>query len=306
MSISTTRRVELSGATGAAEADLRVPTSIHGFQVLRRLGRGAASTLYAVYEPSTRQVHTLKHVVRRPDREREDQRFLDQVENEFSIASEFDHPGVRAARRIVRIRPFLKVTEIMLLLDFVDGTPLDRLPHLAPAPTLRRFAAAARSLAYLHANGVVHADFKPGNVVVTDSGEVVVIDFGQACRIGTRKPRIQGTPGYMAPEQRRLDPLGPQADAFALGASILRTFCGDEASAGSSAGGSGSAGGVAAVSALADLTSDPAKAIEALQRTNAPAGLEECVAAMLTSDVARRPGNLMGIAQELDSLAARS
>lgn len=306
MSISTTRRVELSGAAGAGEADLRVPSAIHGFQVLRRLGRGAASSLYAVYEPATRQVHTLKHVVRRPDRDREDQRFLDQVENEFAIAGEFDHPGVRAARRIIRIRPFLKVTEILLLLDFVDGTPLDRLPHLGASTTLRRFAAAARSLAHLHANGIVHADFKPGNVVVTDAGEVVVIDFGQACRIGTRKPRIQGTPGYMAPEQRRLDPLGPEADAFALGASILRTFCGDEASAGSSAGGSGSGGGPAAISALADLTGDPAKAIEALHRTNAPDGLEECIAAMLTPDVARRPGNLSGIAQELDLLAARA
>jgi hypothetical protein len=224
MSISTTRRVELSGAPGTAEVDLRVPASIHGFQVLRRLGRGAASTLYAVYEPATRQVHTLKHVVRRPDRDREDQRFLDQAENEFAIASEFDHPGVRAARRIVRIRPFLKVSEILLLLDFVDGTPLDQ--------------------------------------------------------------------------------LGPEVDAFALGASILRTFCGEEASAGSSAGGSGS-GGSAAFSALADLTADPAKAIDTLRRTEAPAGLEECVAAMLNPDVSRRPGNLMGIAQELDSLADR-
>ncbi|MGA0873313.1 MAG: protein kinase domain-containing protein [Phycisphaerales bacterium] len=304
MSISTTRRVELSGAPGTAEVDLRVPASIHGFQVLRRLGRGAASTLYAVYEPATRQVHTLKHVVRRPDRDREDQRFLDQAENEFAIASEFDHPGVRAARRIVRIRPFLKVSEILLLLDFVDGTPLDQLAHASAGSTLRRYAAAARSLGHLHANGVVHADFKPGNIVVTEAGEVVVIDFGQACRIGTRKPRIQGTPGYMAPEQRRLDPLGPEVDAFALGASILRTFCGEEASAGSSAGGSGS-GGSAAFSALADLTADPAKAIDTLRRTEAPAGLEECVAAMLNPDVSRRPGNLMGIAQELDSLADR-
>lgn len=305
MNISTTRRVELA-STRSADTELRVPASIHGFQVLRRLGRGAASTLYAVYEPATKQVHTLKHVVRRPDRDREDQRFLDQVENEFSIASEFDHPGVRAARRIVRIRPFLKVSEILLLLDFVDGTPLDRMPHTSASATLRRYAAAARSLGYLHAKGVVHADFKPGNVVVTHADEVVVIDFGQACRIGARKPRIQGTPGYMAPEQRRLDPLGPGVDAFALGASILRTFCGEDASAGSSAGSSSSGGIAAATSALEDLTSDPARAIEALRRTDAPAELGDCVAAMLTSEVTQRTGNLVGIARELDSIADRA
>ena len=304
MNTSTTRRAESAG-TISERSKIRVPASIHGFQVLRRLGRGAASTLYAVYEPATRHVHTLKHVVRRPDRDREDQRFLDQAENEFAIASEFDHPGVRAARRIVRIRPLLKVTEILLLLDFIDGTPLDQLPHAGAASTLRRHAAAARSLGYLHARGVVHADFKPGNVVVTDADEVVVIDFGQACRTGARKPRIQGTPGYMAPEQRRLEPLGPGVDAFALGASILRTFCGADASAGSSAGGSASGGSGAASSALADLTGDPAKAVEALGRTDAPAALAECVAAMLTPDATRRPGNLVRIAEELDSIADR-
>lgn len=304
MSISTTHRVE-SASMRSVETDGPAPVSIHGFQVLRRLGRGAASTLYAVYETATRQVHTLKHVVRRPDRDREDQRFLDQAENEFAIASEFDHPGVRAARRIVRIRPLLKVSEILLLLDFVDGTPLDQMPHAGAASTLRRYAAAARSLSYLHAQGVVHADFKPGNVVVTDAEEVVLIDFGQACRIGTRKPRIQGTPGYMAPEQRRLEPIGPAVDAFAIGASILRTFCGDDASAGSSAGGSAS-GQVSATSALADLTSDPAKAIEALRRTDAPPDLGDCVAAMLAPEATRRPGNLARIAQELDSIADRA
>lgn len=303
MSIGITQR----GGTGVAKGvgpDAAVPAAIHGFQVLRRLGRGAASTLYAVFEPATRQVHTLKHVVRRPGRDREDQRFLDQAENEFAIANGFEHPGVRAARRIVRIRPLFKVSEILLLLDFVDGTPLDRLPHRSASSTLRRYAAAARSLGYLHAQGVVHADFKPGNVIVTDADEVVVIDFGQACRIGDRKPRIQGTPGYMAPEQRRLEPLGAAVDAFALGASIVRSFCGGDPSPGSF--GSATGSGAAEAGSLSDLTGDPAKAVEALRQADAPTALLECVSAMLAPDAARRPGNLMGLAQELDAIADRS
>ena len=47
----------------------------------------------------------------------------------------------------------------------------------------------------------VHTDIKPNNIMVTESGEVKVIDFGQSCPIGHVKSRIQGTPDYIAPEQ---------------------------------------------------------------------------------------------------------
>lgn len=279
------------------------PSALHGFQVLRPLGRGAASSLYAAFDPETREVFTLKHVIRRDGREREDQRFLDQVENEYAIASRLDVPGIRAARRIVRVRPLLRVREVLLLLDFVDGTPLDRLEHTEWRITLGRFADAARALGRLHACGVVHADFKPGNVIVDDSNEIVLIDLGQACSIGQRKARIQGTPGYMAPEQRRLEPLGPATDAFALGASILRTALRDKEGCPGSATGSAVGSQVAAThEAFAALTADPVEAAAALARHDAPSGLPELVASLLQAAPTRRPARFNGIADELEAI----
>jgi serine/threonine protein kinase len=50
----------------------------------------------------------------------------------------------------------------------------------------------------------VHCDLKPNNILINPQGKVKVIDLGQACAIGTKKTRIQGTPDYIAPEQEKL------------------------------------------------------------------------------------------------------
>jgi serine/threonine protein kinase len=64
----------------------------------------------------------------------------------------------------------------------------------------------------------VHADMKPTNVLITEHEMVKVIDLGQACPIGTVKKRIQGTPGYMAPEQASREAIDQRTDIFNLGA----------------------------------------------------------------------------------------
>lgn len=284
----------------AATSTERVPTSLHGYQILQRLGRGAASTLYVACDPATRALHALKHVVRRPGREREDQRFLDQAENEHQIASSIDHPGIRAARRIIRIRSMLRVSEIVLLLDFVDGSPLDRIPTDDAAQILRWHAHAARALAALHARGFVHADLKPGNMIDPGDGTIVLIDLGQACEIGARKPRIQGTPGFMAPEQRRLEPLGPATDSFALGASILRTTLHGRFAAE----GAGSAGSSAARAALEGtefprLTADADAAAALLAEHGTADSVVSLVRRMLAPRPQDRPSSMLEVADLL-------
>jgi serine/threonine protein kinase len=76
----------------------------------------------------------------------------------------------------------------------------------------------------MHERGYVHADMKPSNVIVLDSGDARVIDFGQSCEIGTVKQRIQGTPQFIAPEQVRRDPLSPRTDVYNLGATMYRSL----------------------------------------------------------------------------------
>jgi eukaryotic-like serine/threonine-protein kinase len=72
----------------------------------------------------------------------------------------------------------------------------------------------------------VHADLKPGNILVTSDHEVKLIDFGQASAINQPKRRVQGTIDYMAPEQAARQMLDARTDVFGLGATLHRVFTG--------------------------------------------------------------------------------
>ncbi|MEV3919615.1 serine/threonine-protein kinase [Actinomadura coerulea] len=110
--------------------------------------------------------------------------------------------------------------------EFVEGPSLqhvvaDRGP-LSP-PRLRKLALrTAAALAAIHRAGIVHRDFKPGNVLLGPDG-AKVIDFGIA-RTADAAPLTTGpvgTPAYMAPEQIEDEPVGPPADVFAWGAAMV-------------------------------------------------------------------------------------
>ena len=73
----------------------------------------------------------------------------------------------------------------------------------------------------MHAMGYAHCDIKPNNILRNDQGDVKVIDFGQACKIGTIKQRIEGTPDYIAPEQVARRPISAQTDIYNLGALLF-------------------------------------------------------------------------------------
>ncbi|MFB4307846.1 serine/threonine-protein kinase [Actinomadura sp. GTD37] len=114
--------------------------------------------------------------------------------------------------------------------EFVEGPSLqhvvaDRGP--LPAPQLRKVALrTAAALAAIHRAGIVHRDFKPGNVLLGPDG-AKVIDFGiarTADALGPDTPLTTGpvgTPAYMAPEQIEDEPVGPPADVFAWGAAMV-------------------------------------------------------------------------------------
>ena len=188
------------------------------YDVLERLGEGARSVIYAVSDPQTRQVFALKHVQRK---EAKDLRFIEQMEAEYEISRQFTHPNLRRSYELkINKVLLLKVTEAFLLMELVDGKPLDvRLPAGFPA-IVDTFIQAALGLQAMHQLGYAHCDIKPNNILRSESGQVKVIDFGQSCKIGTVKERIQGTPDYIAPEQVKRRPISQQTDVFNLGATL--------------------------------------------------------------------------------------
>jgi len=189
---------------------------IAGYQVLGVLGHGASSTIYAVMDPRDQQVYAIKRVVRRTP---SDQRFVDQAMVEHETAQRIDHPVIRKSHKIIRRRKVLKTSELLVLMEMVDGTTLEQHRPKAIEQTIRIFRAAAEGLETMHHAGYAHCDIKPNNILV--SGDTVkVIDLGQSCPINTIKQRIQGTPDYIAPEQVLRLAITAQTDIFNLGATM--------------------------------------------------------------------------------------
>ena len=190
--------------------------AIMGYEMLGMLGYGARSTIYAVKDQNN-HVYALKRVVRAtPD----DQRFIDQAINEHDVATKLNHPNIRKSYKLLRQREFLRVKEIYVLMEMVDGYDMET--H--KPKTIRALCLVCHKVALalqdMHKQGYAHADMKPKNIIVTDSNDVKIIDFGQSCRIGTVKDRIQGTPDYIAPEQVKLRPITARTDVFNFGASM--------------------------------------------------------------------------------------
>lgn len=192
------------------------PRELFGFEVLAHLGSGARSSIYAVKDKDD-QVYALKHVVKE---DANDQRFLDQALTDHNVASMFNFPNLRRGFRVIRHRKLIRINEIALLMELVDGQTLEdlRAPNMLDVCILCQQVAMA--LVVMHDAGWVHADIKPNNILITHNQLVKLIDFGQSCKTGTVKQRIQGTPDYIAPEQVRCEPITAQTDIFNLGATI--------------------------------------------------------------------------------------
>jgi len=195
-----------------------MPQKLLNYEVLERLGEGARSVIYAVKDPATRQVYALKHVVRSGSK---DLRFIEQMETEYEISRQFSHPNLRRSYDFKIIKTLLRrISEAFLLMELVDGKSLDVRPPVEIVEIIDTFIQAAQGLKAMHVLGYAHCDTKPNNILRTEKGQVKLIDFGQGCRIGTIKERIQGTPDYIAPEQVARRPISVQTDVYNLGATI--------------------------------------------------------------------------------------
>lgn len=191
------------------------PRVIAGFTILAKIGEGARSQIYAVQDPKTKQVWALKHVELNNDK---DDRFIAQAQSEYAIGTKLSHPAIRKIRKIIKQRKIFKLEGVAVIMELVDATSLDQQLPKTTAAAVIIFQQVVDALSHMHKKGFVHADMKPTNVLITEDNQVKVIDLGQACPIGTIKKRIQGTPGYMAPEQALREAIDERTDIYNLGA----------------------------------------------------------------------------------------
>ena len=203
----------------------QAPRRLFGYDVISPLGQGAGTNIYAVCNPADHQVFALKHAVRRQDH---DARFIDQLKNEYETASHIAHPLISKTFEFKAIRSILGTcTEAALLMELSDGEPLDQMDPVPVHRMIHYFQQVAEGLSAMHHAGFLHCDLKPGNIMVDIDGSVKIIDLGQSCRIGAVKPRIQGTPNFIAPEQVRCRPLSIRTDVFNFGATFYWALTGE-------------------------------------------------------------------------------
>ena len=196
---------------------------VPGYQVVQYLGSGARSTIWQVRDRQTSEIFALKRVVKKHTA---DTRFLEQAVNEYEVACQLDSPIVRKIYKLRRMKEWLRLREIHLLMELCEGDTVQAVrPTLIPE-IIRIFQEVATALAYMNSRGFVHADMKPNNILVGKKGEVKIIDLGQSCQIGTVKQRIQGTPDFIAPEQVFRRPLDARTDVFNFAASLYWTLTG--------------------------------------------------------------------------------
>jgi tetratricopeptide (TPR) repeat protein/predicted Ser/Thr protein kinase len=188
----------------------------HGkYELVREAGRGGMAVVWEAWDPDLKRRVALKILAGGS---------LERLRREAEAAARLRHPGVVTVH---------EVGPDYLAMDFVEGRTFAE--AAAGMPTSRKLEVlerAAEAVAHAHAQGVVHRDLKPQNLLVAADGRVVLTDFGLARVEGaeslTRTGAVVGTPHYMAPEQVRGEAgrIGPATDVWALGVMLYEAVSG--------------------------------------------------------------------------------
>jgi serine/threonine protein kinase len=196
---------------------------LSGFTIIKKLGTGARSTIYLALDEETGDTVALKRAVYEKP---EDGRIFEQITNEYKVSRTVQHPYLRKCHKLIKIRKMLKVRELLLSMEMFEGETLEKSKTLSLGDVLLVFRMIATGLNAMHQQGYLHCDIKPNNILINSKGEIRIIDLGQGCKIGTVKPRIQGTPDYIAPEQVKRKHLDQRTDIFNLGATMYWALTG--------------------------------------------------------------------------------
>jgi WD40 repeat protein/predicted Ser/Thr protein kinase len=200
-----------------------LPAQLGGYRLIRLLGEGGMGAVYEAEQDRPRRTVALKVV--RPSLASPS--LLKRFRHESQILGRLHHPGIAQVYEAGLAddgQPFFAM-------EFIRGLPLDEYARLR-APTLparvELLARVCDAVQHAHEQGVIHRDLKPANILVEETGQPKVLDFGVARATDadlitgaglTQTGQLLGTPNYMSPEQLKANPAGidHRVDVYALG-----------------------------------------------------------------------------------------
>ncbi len=209
------------------------------YEIAGELGRGAMGIVYKARDPQIGRMVALKTVSLRSQEAEEEKEFRSRFLNESRAAGRLHHPGIVA---VFDVGEDPETQSPYIVLEYVAGEALNRLlarEKKLPLDKALQFAEEiATALDYAHAQGVIHRDIKPGNILITHDGHAKIADFGIAklnLAHFTLPGKVLGTPAYMAPEQLSGEGVDKRSDLFSLGVILYAMVTGHSPFQGDSA-----------------------------------------------------------------------
>jgi serine/threonine-protein kinase len=199
--------------------------TIGKYRFVGQVGRGATGVVYRAVDESLNRDVAVK--ILHPDLAGTE--IMARFRAEATTLAQLNHAGIATIYELVPTE-----NELLMVMEFVRGETLDALSSRVGALPVDRAVSLVEkilsALAYAHRAGIVHRDIKPANVMVTDTDEVKIMDFGIARVRGaehlTLDGSIMGTPAYMSPEQVLGQPVDERSDLYAVGVLLYRLLTG--------------------------------------------------------------------------------